>query len=110
MPVQHKHKIIAICGKETTVQKTRSYKELVEQLNNTGVAGRAAAVHQLPSRDLIITIEDEQACSSWLIDTKWLSALGTNVQVKYQKFAVIVYRIRVNQVQGQIQAIETIYQ
>ena len=110
VPVQHKHEIIAIYGKETTAQKTCFYKELVEQLNDTGVAGRAAAVCQLLSRDLIITIEDEQACSSWLTDTKWLSALGTSVQVKCWEFAVIAYRIRVNQVQSQTQAIKAIYQ
>ena len=110
VPVQHKHEIIAIQDKETTVQKTCSYKEMAEQLNNIGIAGRAAAVCQLPSRDLIITIEDKQACGSQLTDTKQLSALGTGVQVKYREFAVIVYRIRVNQVQGQTQVIEVIYQ
>jgi hypothetical protein len=30
--------------------------------------------------------------------------------VKCREFAVLVYRIRVNQIQGQTQAIETIYQ
>ena len=68
--VRHKCEIIVIQGEETIVQKACSYKELIEQLNDTRVAGRAAAVCQLPSRDLIITIEDEQACSSWLTDTK----------------------------------------
>ena len=61
MLVQHKDKIIVIRGKETIVQKTYSYKELVELLNNTSEARRVAIVCQLPSSNLIITIEDEQA-------------------------------------------------
>jgi hypothetical protein len=64
VPVQYKYKIIAIQDKETAVQKTCSYKKLVEQLNNTGIAGKVATVYQLPSRNLIITIKDKQACSS----------------------------------------------
>jgi len=39
-------------------------------------AGEAVAIHQLPSRDLVVTIADEKARTSWLADQKWTATLG----------------------------------
>jgi len=47
---------------------------------------------------MIITIEDEQACTSWLACTKWLAAFGEGARVKQREFAIMAYRIRVNQI------------
>ena len=58
---------------------------------------------------MIITMEDEQACTSWLSNNKWLDTFGEGARVKRREFAVIVYRIQVNQIQGQEQAIEELY-
>ena len=70
VPARHKRETIVLRGEETTAQKSRLYKELIEQLNSTEIAGKAAVVRQLPSSDLIITIKDKQACNSWLTDIK----------------------------------------
>ena len=110
VPARHKREIIVTRGTETTAQKNRTYKELIEQLNAVGIAGKAAAVRQLPSKDLVITMEDKQARNSWLADTKWLAALGEGAQVKHREFAVVAHGIRVNQIQTQTQAIKAIYQ
>ena len=68
--VQYKQEIIAVRGTETAVQKNRIYKKLIKQLNIIEIARKAAAIYQLLSKDLVITIEDKQACNSWLVDTK----------------------------------------
>ena len=57
----------------------------------------------------MLTMEDEQARTSWLSDSKWLKTFGTRARVKRREFAVIAYRIRVSQIQGQEQAIEELY-
>jgi hypothetical protein len=51
-------------------QKKRTYKELLEQLNKARVAGEAVAIRKLSSGNMMLTIEDEQACTNWLADTK----------------------------------------
>ena len=96
-------------GKETTNQKRRTYKELLEQLNSAKVAGAAVAVRQLGSGDMILTMEDEHARTSWLANTKWLATFGEGARVKRREFAVMAHGIRINQVQGQTQAIEELY-
>jgi hypothetical protein len=101
VPLRHKREIIIVRGDETTAQKNRSYKELVEQLSSWGIAGAAVAIRKLPSGDMIMTMEDEQARTSWLADTKWLETFGAGARVKRRDFAVIAHGIRVNQVQAQ---------
>jgi hypothetical protein len=101
VPARYKREIVVVQSTETTEQKRRTYKELLEQLNRAGVAGAAVAIRQLGSGDMILTIEDEQACTSWLADTKWLETFGARARVKRQEFAVMAYGIRVNQIQGQ---------
>jgi hypothetical protein len=69
----HKREIIVVRGTESVQQKNRSYKELVEQLNTSGAgagAGEAVAIRRLPSRDIVVTIADKKACTSWLADQK----------------------------------------
>jgi hypothetical protein len=52
------------------------YKELVEQLNASwdgtkkGEAKEVIAIRRLLSEDMIITMVDEKACTSWLADKK----------------------------------------
>jgi hypothetical protein len=89
------------------MQKNRTYKEIIKQLNGKGTAGEAIAVRQLPSGDMVLAMESEQARTSWLANQSWLSMFGTGARVKKREFAVIAHGIRVNQVQGQ--AIEEIY-
>jgi hypothetical protein len=67
--VRHKQEIIVVQGTETAEEKAKSYKELLEQLNNIGNTGEAVAICKLPSRDIILTIEDKQACTSWLTNS-----------------------------------------
>jgi len=45
-------------------QKRRTFKELLEQINKAGVASKAVAICKLRSSNIIITIKDEQACTS----------------------------------------------
>jgi hypothetical protein len=58
---------------------------------------------------MIMTMEDEQARTSWLADTKWLETFGVGARVKRREFAIIAHGIRVNQIQSQAQAISEIY-
>jgi len=51
-------------------------------MNKAGVAGEAVAICKLGSGNIIITIEDEQARTSWLACTKWLAAFREGVRVK----------------------------
>jgi hypothetical protein len=53
------------------------YKELIEQLNALGIGigsrartrtREAVAIRQLPSGDIVVTMVDEKACTSWLVD------------------------------------------
>jgi hypothetical protein len=41
-------------------------------------------------------MDDEQARTSWLTNSKWLEIFGIGARVKRREFAVIAYRIRVN--------------
>jgi hypothetical protein len=52
---------------------------------------------------MVMAMDSKQACTSWL------SIFGTGAWVKKKVFVIIVYEIRVNQVQGQGQAVEEIY-
>jgi hypothetical protein len=88
----------------------------VEQLNASwdrtkrGEAREVVAIRRLPSEDMVITIVDKKARTSWLADRKWLATLGEGAQVKMREFAVVAHRIRVNQVQGtQDERIEQVY-
>ena len=67
-------------------QKNRTYKELIEQLNASGTGtgsgartgtGEAVAIRWLPSGDIVVTMADEKARTSWLVDQKWTATLGT---------------------------------
>ena len=109
VPLRHKREIIVVRGTETADQKRRTYKELLEQLNSTRVAGEAVAIRKLGSGDMILTMEDEQARTSWLTNSQWLETLGEGARVKRREFAVMAHGIKVNQIQGQAQAIEEIY-
>jgi hypothetical protein len=114
--MRHKRKIIVTQGKESIPQKMQSYKELVEQLNASwdetkrGEAGDVVAIRRLPSEDMVVTMADEKARTSWLANRKWLATLGEGARVKIREFAVIAHGIRVNQVQGtQDERIEQVY-
>jgi len=67
-------------------------------MNKAGVAGEAVAICKLGSGDMMITMEDEQARTSWLACTKWLAAFGEGARVKWREFAIMAYGIRVNQI------------
>ena len=93
---RYKRKIVVVCGSELDTQKVRSYKEIIEQLNKIGVAGEAAAVRWLLSGNIVLTIDNKQARTSWLTNQSWLSTFRTGVRVKRREFAVIAYGIQVN--------------
>ena len=63
-------------------------------------AREIVAIRRLPSGDMVLTMADEKARTSWLVDQKWLATLGEGARVKMREFAVIAHGIRVNQVQG----------
>jgi len=65
-------------------------------MNKAGAASKAVAICKLGSSNIIITIKDERACTSWLANTKWLATFKEGVRVKQKEFAIIAYRIRVN--------------
>ena len=44
--------------------RRRTYKEIVEQLNGKGIAGEVIAVRKLPSSNIVLAIENEQARTS----------------------------------------------
>jgi hypothetical protein len=56
---------------------------------------------------MVLAMNSEQACISWLANQSWLSVFGEGTRVKKREFAVIAHRIQVNQVQGN--TIEEIY-
>ena len=75
IPTRHKREIIVVRGTETVPQKNWLYKELIEQLNASGTGsragtgtGEAVAIRRLPSGDMVVTMADEKACTSWLVD------------------------------------------
>ena len=85
--MHHKCEIIVVRGTETVQQKNRTYKELIEQLNALGMGtgsrtgtrtgtGEAVAIRWLPSGDIVVTMADEKARTSWLADQKWAATLG----------------------------------
>ena len=63
-------------------------------------ARETVAIRRLPSGDMVLTMADEKARTSWLVDQKWLAILREGAYVKMREFAVIAHGIRVNQVQG----------
>jgi hypothetical protein len=67
---RHKREIIVVQGEETAAQVQRTGKELAEQLNNTGIEGQIVAIRCLPSRDTLLTIDNENTRNTWLKDTK----------------------------------------
>ena len=62
VPARHKREIIATRGVETAEQAQRTGKELVEQLNSAGadIGGQIVAARSLPSRDIVLTTNEEQ--------------------------------------------------
>ena len=109
VPLRHKREIVVVRGTETAEQKRRTFKELLEQMNKAGAAGEAVAIRKLGSGDMMITMEDERARTSWLANTEWLATFGEGARVKRREFAIMAHGIRVNQIQGQTQTIEEIY-
>lgn len=110
VPARHKREVILVRGTETQIEKNRTYKELLEQINKLGTAGIAVAIRKLPSGDMVLTMEDEQARTSRLADTTWLEVFGPGARIKKREFAVMAHGIKVSQVQNQAQAIADIYQ
>jgi hypothetical protein len=109
VPARHKREIIVVRGTETPEEKARSYKELLEQLNRPENAGEVVAIRRLPTGDMTLTMEDEQARTNWLKDTKWLETFGAGARIKRRQFAVLAHGIRISQIQNQEQAIQEIY-
>ena len=74
IPMRHKREIIVVRGTESVQQKNRTYKELVEQLNASWDGTRrteareTVAIRRLPSGDMVLTMADEKARTSWLAD------------------------------------------
>lgn len=44
VPTRHRREILVVQGNKSNTQKNRSYKEIKEQLNRTGVAGEPVAI------------------------------------------------------------------
>jgi len=64
-------------------------------VNKKDVAGKAIAVRKLPSGDIVLAIDSEQARTSLLTNQSWLSAFEEGARVK-KEFAVIAHGTRVN--------------
>jgi len=67
-------------------------------MNKAGAASKAVAICKLGSGDIIITIEDKRARTSWLANTKWLATFKEGARVKWKEFAIMAHGIRVNQI------------
>jgi hypothetical protein len=65
-------------------------------VNKARVAGEAVAIRKLATGNIMLTIEDEQACTSWLANDNWLKTFGEGAKIKQREFAVIAHGIRVN--------------
>jgi hypothetical protein len=100
VPGRHKREIIVSREGHADISTNR---ELTEQLNNAGKRGQVVAVRGLPSRDLILTTDDERT------RTEWLRVIRDKARVKKREFIVIAHGIRVNQVQDQERVKEEIY-
>ncbi len=61
VPSRHNREIIIERGSETLMQRERSHKELIEQANKASTSRDAVVVRRLPSGNIVITMEDEQA-------------------------------------------------
>jgi hypothetical protein len=109
VPARHKREIIVSKGEETLEQARRTGKELIEQLNRVGMEGQVVAARNLPSGDIVLTTDDEQTRTKWLVDHKWLATFGAGARVKRREFVVLAHRIRVGQVQQSAQGIQDIY-
>jgi hypothetical protein len=96
-------------GEETAVQARRTIKELVEQLNNTGMEGKIMAIRLLPSGDALLTMDDEGARSAWLKDTKWLTVFGQNARVKRRGFTIVAHGVKVSGIRDQARVKSEIY-
>jgi hypothetical protein len=64
IPLRHKQEIVVIQGFELLEEKRRTYKKLLKQVNQTGVASKAVAIRKLALGNIMLTIEDKQACTS----------------------------------------------
>jgi len=62
--MRYKCKIIVIRSKETNLQKIRLYKEIIKQVNKKDIASKAVVVCKLPSKDMVLAMNSEQACTS----------------------------------------------
>jgi hypothetical protein len=99
VPARHKREIIVSKGEETPEQARRTRKELIEQLNRAGMEGQVVAARNLPSGDIVLTTDDEQTRTKWLVDHKWLATFGAGARVKRREFVVLAHGIKVGQVQ-----------
>jgi hypothetical protein len=44
----------------------RTYKKLLDQLNEFGMEGQVVAIRSLPSSDLVLTTDDTRTRTEWL--------------------------------------------
>jgi hypothetical protein len=66
----YKQEIIVARGEETPKQAKHTRKELIEQLNNTRMEGEVVVARHVLSRDIFLTIDDEQTCTKRIVDRK----------------------------------------
>jgi hypothetical protein len=109
VPSRHKREIIVARGKETAAELARSNKEIIKQLNTSAGTGEAVALRRLPSGDLLLTLDSENARNAWLRDNKWLVVLGEGVRIKRRAFIILAHGMRLSQVQNPASAIREIY-
>jgi hypothetical protein len=62
-------------------------------VNTKDVAGEAIAVRKLPSGNMVLAMDSEQARTSWLANQSWLSTFGEGARVKKREFAVVAHGI-----------------
>jgi hypothetical protein len=65
-------------------------------VNEAGAAGEAVAIRKLAIGDMMLTIEDKQARTSWLANDNWLKTFREGAKIKQREFAVMAHGIRVN--------------
>ena len=65
-------------------------------MNKEGVASEVVAICKLGSGDMMLTMDDEQARTSWLTNSKWLEIFRIGARVKRREFAIMAHGIRVN--------------
>ena len=81
VPARRQREVVVKPGKETTEQKNRNGKELVEQIQGKG-GKEVVAARRLASGDVVVTTTHMEARKGLQSETDWLKAFGEGAKVR----------------------------